>query len=186
MKIIIKELEPVTSINQNLDLSAFVQSAPDLEALNNVHVEGTIYKKIGEEIKFDKMTAYEVYREPEYNGVHLYMGASLSGYEITFPAVEKWLKGFYDAKFILTDSFHGMVFSIIFEKPFLVVLNKQRGATRFLSLLSALGLEDRLIEGIEDFNTNLLKRDIDYETIRKKLFALIDKSKAFLIDSLEK
>ena len=104
----------------------------------------------------------------------------------TFPAVEKWLKGFYDAKFILTDSFHGMVFSIIFEKPFLVVLNKQRGATRFLSLLFALGLEDRLIEGIEDFNTNLLKRDIDYETIRKKLFALIDKSKAFLIDSLEK
>ena len=32
----------------------------------------------------------------------------------TFPAIEKWLKGFYDAKFVLTDSFHGMVFSIIF------------------------------------------------------------------------
>ncbi len=104
----------------------------------------------------------------------------------TFPAVEKWLKGFYDSKFVLTDSFHGMVFSIIFEKPFLVILNKKRGTTRFLSLLSALGLEDRLIESAEDFNTELLKREIDYEKIRKKLFVLVDKSKAFLIDSLEK
>ena len=104
----------------------------------------------------------------------------------TFPAIEKWLKGFYDAKFILTDSFHGMVFSIIFEKPFLVILNKQRGATRFLSLLSSLGLENRLIESVEDFNIDLLNKDIDYETIRKKLFVLVDKSKEFLIDSLEK
>ena len=103
-----------------------------------------------------------------------------------FPAVEKWLKGFYDAKFVLTDSFHGMVFSIIFEKPFLVILNKKRGSSRFLSLLSALGLEDRLIEQVEDFDTQLLKKDIDYEKIRKKLFVLVDKSKAFLIDSLEK
>ena len=104
----------------------------------------------------------------------------------TFPAIEKWLKGFYDAKFVLTDSFHGMVFSIIFEKPFLVILNKQRGATRFLSLLSSLGLENRLIESVEDFNIDLLNKDIDYETIRKKLFVLVDKSKEFLIDSLEK
>ncbi len=44
---------------------------------------------IRREIRLDKMTAYEVYREPEYNGVHLYMGASLSGDEITLPAVEK-------------------------------------------------------------------------------------------------
>ncbi len=104
----------------------------------------------------------------------------------TFPAIEKWLKGFYDAKFVLTDSFHGMVFSIIFEKPFLVILNKQRGATRFLSLLSSLGLENRLIESVEDFNIDLLNKDIDYETIRKKLFVLVEKSKEFLIDSLEK
>jgi hypothetical protein len=53
-------------------------------------------------------------------------------------------------------------------------------------LLSALGLEDRLIEQVEDFDTQLLKKDIDYEKIRKKLFVLVDKSKAFLIDSLEK
>lgn len=44
---------------------------------------------IRREIRFDKMTAYDVYREPLYNGVHLYMGASLSGNEITFPTVEK-------------------------------------------------------------------------------------------------
>jgi hypothetical protein len=103
-----------------------------------------------------------------------------------FPAIEKWLRGFYDAKFVLTDSFHGMVFSIIFEKPFLVVLNKQRGSSRFLSLLSALGLEDRLIENIDGFNLNLLDKEIDYERLRKRLFALVDRSKEFLINCLEK
>lgn len=103
-----------------------------------------------------------------------------------FPAIEKWLRGFYDAKFVLTDSFHGMVFSIIFEKPFLVVLNKQRGSSRFLSLLSALGLEDRLIENIDSFNLNLLDKEIDYERLRKRLFALVDRSKEFLINCLEK
>ena len=103
-----------------------------------------------------------------------------------FPAVEKWLRGFYDAKFVLTDSFHGMVFSIIFEKPFLVLLNKQRGSARFLSLLSALGLEERLIEEIDNFDKELLHKDIDYERLRKKLLVLVEKSKGFLIDCLEK
>ncbi len=105
-----------------------------------------------------------------------------------FPAVEKWLKGFYDAKFVLTDSFHGMVFSIVFEKPFLVVLNKQRGSSRFLSLLSALGLEDRLIENIDNVSSfnEILSKEIDYEIVRKRLSILVNKSKDFLIDCLER
>jgi hypothetical protein len=34
--------------------------------------------------------------------------------------VESWLRGFYDAKFVLTDSFHGCVLSLIFNVPLLV------------------------------------------------------------------
>ena len=34
------------------------------------------------------------------------------------PDVQDWLASFANAEFVLTDSFHGMVFSIIFEKPF--------------------------------------------------------------------
>lgn len=103
-----------------------------------------------------------------------------------YPPIEKWLRGFYDAKFVVTDSFHGMVFSIIFEKPFFVILNKQRGASRFLSLLSSLGLENRLIENIESFDWDRINEEIDYEALRRPLGNLVTKSKDFLLKNLEK
>lgn len=61
------------------------------------------------------------------------------------PPVEQWLRGFYDAEFVVTDSFHACVFSILFNKPFLVVGNQKRGLSRFVSLLGMFGLEDRLV-----------------------------------------
>lgn len=61
------------------------------------------------------------------------------------PPVESWLRGFIDAKFVVTDSFHACVFSIIFGKPFLVIGNARRGMGRFVSLLKEFGLENHLI-----------------------------------------
>lgn len=61
------------------------------------------------------------------------------------PPLEQWLRGFYDAEFVVTDSFHACVFSILFDKPFVVVGNADRGMSRFNSLLAMFGLEDRLV-----------------------------------------
>lgn len=58
------------------------------------------------------------------------------------PSVETWLRGFYDAEMVVTDSFHACVFSIIFEKPFIVIGNKSRGMARFVSLFRSAGLTD--------------------------------------------
>lgn len=49
--------------------------------------------------------------------------------------VEEWIAIFRDASFVVTDSFHGTVFSIIFEKPFRLVANEKRGGARFTDLL---------------------------------------------------
>ena len=54
------------------------------------------------------------------------------------PAVEKWLYGFRDSDYVITDSFHACVFSIIFHKQFAVIGNEERGMARFNSLLSLL------------------------------------------------
>lgn len=64
--------------------------------------------------------------------------------------LEFWLRGFYDASLIITDSFHACVFSIIFNKPFIVYGNKQRGTARFQSLLQMFNLEDQYIESGND------------------------------------
>lgn len=78
------------------------------------------------------------------------------------PPVEYWLRGFYDAEFIITDSFHACVFSIIFKKPFIAYGNSNRGLTRFSSLLTIFGLQDRLITKIEQYKS---LKDIDYEYV---------------------
>lgn len=77
---------------------------------------------------------------------------NLSDYIIPDPL--EWLAGFANAKYVITDSFHGMVFSIIFGKPFIVIVNKERGAERFFSLLNALGLSSDQINAWSDMNIN--------------------------------
>ena len=62
-----------------------------------------------------------------------------------FPSVTSWLRAFMDAEMVIVDSFHGAVFSIIFNKPFWVIGNSKRGNARFESLLGLYGLEDRMI-----------------------------------------
>ena len=79
----------------------------------------------------------------------------LSSKKITdykMPAVQDWLASFANSKFVLTDSFHGMVFSIIFDKPFLVIVNKERGATRFESLLEKISGLNHLVYNSLDIN----------------------------------
>lgn len=68
--------------------------------------------------------------------------------------VSKWLAGIRDASFVITDSFHACVFCIIFNKPFVCIGNSNRGLTRFKSLLSNFGLENHLLETIDDYDHN--------------------------------
>ncbi|EMF0918944.1 MULTISPECIES: polysaccharide pyruvyl transferase family protein [Providencia] len=101
-----------------------------------------------------------------------------------YASVSKWLKGFYDSKFVITDSFHGVVFSIIFNKPFIAIGNKDRGLTRFTSLLKLFGLENRLILSLKDINANIVKDPIDYSKVNKILYAEQKKSIDFLQKAL--
>lgn len=71
-------------------------------------------------------------------------GGNIDSY--IMPSPIEWLKGFRDGDFILTDSFHGVVFSIIFGKPFIAINNKSRGSARFKSLLSSAGLQNNIVE----------------------------------------
>lgn len=97
------------------------------------------------------------------------------------PSVETWLRGFFDAELIVTDSFHACVFSIIFNKQFIVVGNKSRGMSRFESLLKMFGLEDRLVNGCDDF---LKLSAINYDLVYEKYRVLKDISYSFLKDNL--
>lgn len=83
---------------------------------------------------------------------HVYEIADIQKGHAVLPSIETWLSAIRDCDFVITDSFHGTVFSIIFNKAFLVCVNKERGADRFTSLLETFGLER---------HTSLMYPDLD-------------------------
>lgn len=97
-------------------------------------------------------------------------------------SVERWLAMFRDAKYVITDSFHGTVFSIIFQKPFLCLGNSSRGMARFQSLLSLFGLEDRLVDISE--LTGWEEKEIDWDTVSTILEQEREKSLTFITRAL--
>lgn len=105
--------------------------------------------------------------------------------DYVMPDPKDWIAGFANSKYILTDSFHGMVFSIIFNKPFIAIINKNRGASRFESLASILKIEhhvvDESFDGSFDFLTN---KEINYEEINFNIINLQKKSISFIVNNI--
>lgn len=101
-----------------------------------------------------------------------------------YPSIESWLRGFRDADFVITDSFHGTVFAVLFNKPFIAIGNKRRGISRFESLLSLLELDDRLVTSTDDVSNELLTTPIKWDAVNQFLESLASASKSFLCKSL--
>lgn len=102
--------------------------------------------------------------------------------------VQFWLDNFRNASFVVTDSFHGCVFSIINRKPFIAIVNHSRGADRFVSMLSQLGLEGRMVNDYEEFNARRseLIVPIDYSDVYTRLQTLKAHSLGYLNGLLER
>lgn len=84
-------------------------------------------------------------------------------------SVENWLAAIKNCEILITDSFHGMCFAIIFNKPFICIKNKNRGGARFDSILEMLGIEDKCIISIDE----ILRKDcifkIDYAKVNERI-----------------
>lgn len=83
-----------------------------------------------------------------------------------YPSVTQWLRAFVDAEFVVCDSFHGAVFSIIFNKPFLIIGNKGRGMARFNALLEMFDLKNRMVNDIADIHS-IVNTLIDWDKINQ-------------------
>ena len=84
-----------------------------------------------------------------------------------FPPVTQWLRGFMDAEYVVTDSFHGVAFSIIFNKPFIAIGNEGRGLARFTSVLKKFGLEERLVLTENELTKAKIDAEIDFVKVNK-------------------
>lgn len=83
-------------------------------------------------------------------------------------SVEKWLETIRFAEFVVTNSFHGIVFSILFHRPFAAILIEGSGMNdRITTLLEVLGLSDRIYKG----DYAMLDAEIDWAKVDKELEA---------------
>ena len=108
----------------------------------------------------------------------------LSPADCVFPGIDQWINSFVNAKMVVTDSFHGCVFSIIFNKPFWVCGNQSRGNARFNSLLSLFSLQNRLID-CDDTQHIDMDTPVDWKLVNERITQLRAMSLKFLIDSLK-
>ncbi|MBQ9213578.1 MAG: polysaccharide pyruvyl transferase family protein [Bacteroidales bacterium] len=84
---------------------------------------------------------------------------------------------------MITDSFHGIVLSIIFQKPFIVIGNQIRGLSRMSSLLTIFGLKERLISTESELKESFFE-NIDYENVNDIKVQWKNKSLDFLKNNL--
>lgn len=148
----------------------------------------TIYRKhINEFCKNNKIELlYIPFAKQEYNRFDL----RGEGTPITNLSPEEFLGYFKNAEYIFTDSFHGAVFSIVFENKFLI-FDRDRNTkvsmnSRLHDLLNRLNLNERFISLDEIDNLeSKVKNDIDYSRINKDLIELRNKSINFLNNALK-
>jgi polysaccharide pyruvyl transferase WcaK-like protein len=101
---------------------------------------------------------------------------------IPVPSVKKWLLSLDSSSFVITNSFHSMVFAIIFRKPFVVLPANPTRVSRMLNLLEDLGLKDRYFESFDELlATDRWKNEIDYVAV----FFKLDKLKKSSLDFLD-
>ena len=101
---------------------------------------------------------------------------------IAQPPVENWLQSFLEADFVINDSFHACVFSILFHKQFIVYGNKDRGMERFTSMLGMFGLQDRLVTSSSEYKS---LPDIDYTKVDRILNGKRQEAMTFLSTNLK-
>lgn len=98
------------------------------------------------------------------------------------PSVERWLAAFAHADFVVTDSFHGCVFAILFNRPFVAYANETRGASRFSTLLDVFGLRHHLVAEPGDIDERVFSPD--WNAVNRILETERAKAMAFLSASL--
>jgi len=103
------------------------------------------------------------------------------GHQMFYEAgVEEFLSLVKHAEYVVTNSFHGMIFSVQYRRPF-VVFSREQCDTKIEELLELFGLSDHmLVKGTESFN-----EDIDYDSVHRNIDAARQTSKKFLKEELE-
>lgn len=106
--------------------------------------------------------------------------------DYVYPKVGDWIKFIKNAFFVVTPSFHGVVFCLIMHTPFIYIPLKGRfsgGNDRVLSLLDDLSLSSYVLHDGKSYK-NILSQQINWKAVDDKIRKMKEYSIKFLTDSL--
>lgn len=139
-----------------------------------------------EEIGWDKVSAYLQARSLDLKTVcssgYLPARELIPDNRNILASIPEWIALIRDARYVITTSFHGMMFCILLHKPFLVMkLTNQyaKGNNRMTSLLATLGIEERIHNSSLPFDRQM-ENEINWTEVEKKLAALRNNSIKFI------
>ncbi len=101
--------------------------------------------------------------------------------------IAEWIRRIAGAGFVMTHSFHGMILSLLYHRPFAIIYTSKDGRQgRLLNLLESLGLTDRFFASAEDaVASRIWEKEIDFDEVDRRLDALRAKSVDFLSNVLK-
>ncbi len=100
-------------------------------------------------------------------------------------SIEKWIESIATSQLVITRSFHGLAFSLIYHRQFIIINNSNR-SSRLKDLLEQLGLRHRLFTSIEEVEKARPWEDkIDYVEVDQRLIELRQRSWDFLKDNIQ-
>ena len=105
---------------------------------------------------------------------------------ISKATIEEVVYHLKNASFVVTDSFHGYCFSLIFNKPFVVLINRIRGASRFDTLSSITNTKNQMFESFKEFE-NIKPEELlnlNYSNINELIHVAVNDSKIWLNNAL--
>lgn len=99
--------------------------------------------------------------------------------------LKEWLYCFHHSRYVITDSFHGTCFAIIFKKNFTAMANPRRGSLRFTSLLEGFDLTSRLTpDALSVIDHPMFDTEIDYSRTEKLIDEKVAASREWLRKAL--
>lgn len=187
-KVSVREKELGEFINKNSNIKPIVTLDPTLllnaeeyDLIEDIRTHNQKYILIYQLARYDKSIeiAKTLSKEKDLKIIEIVNNPYLikrNKYMEFDTSVPEFLDLFKNAEYVITNSFHGTVFSIIFRKNFYTIASRTRNS-RIINLLNVLNLNDRLL--LED-NNDFTRESINYDEVNQ----LIEKERKISIEYL--
>lgn len=179
-------LDPVLLLDKEDYIEQCIESGSEEKYILAYILELNDRKK--EQLEFvSSILGINVVLVPDMNEDHIAKNAydiNNTGFQLKNKiSVNEWLTLIKDATYVVTDSYHGMLFSLIFEKQF-ITLEPKSAACRFYDISDWLGIDNRVCLTDNNQLNTALKTALNYEEINKKLNEKATKDRDELMNSL--